>query len=198
MDNKKATITTSAISLAFIALLFTIILVFVNHLTAPIIARYAEQKKSLTTSVVRDELVIKPVFPESDKIEKLGTTTFHDSTADFYRILKGSAPIGYAIHAFGIGYQSTIHAFVATNADFTVRSITIISQAETEGLGTRISEPDFLNQCIGKSVEQMQVVIEPDSSGKINAITAATISSKALIEDAVVNSLTFLKETAGR
>jgi len=46
---------------------------------------------------------------------------------------------------YGVGYQSTIHAWLALSGDVqNVVSLSIVEQAETPGLGSRIEDPDWL------------------------------------------------------
>ena len=56
-------------------------------------------------------------------------------------------------------------------------SITKLDQAETPGLGTKVTEPKFRDQF--KSKEGNDLKLKKDG-GSVDAITAATISSRAV------------------
>jgi electron transport complex protein RnfG len=60
-----------------------------------------------------------------------------------------------------------------------VLNITILSQAETPGLGDEVESKEFRGQFIGKSIENMEVV-KTSGTDKIQALTGATISSRAV------------------
>jgi len=61
----------------------------------------------------------------------------------------------------GVGYQSTIRAMLALEADLrTIAALTIIEQAETAGLGANVEDPDWLALWAGKQVS--------DETGKIS------------------------------
>jgi len=61
----------------------------------------------------------------------------------------------------------------------------IVSNTETPGLGSRIEEDFFTNRFEGLSVSDVKLSKE---GGKVDAITGATISSKA-VTDAVQRGL---------
>jgi len=91
---------------------------------------------------------------------------------------------GYAYIARGPGYSSTIETMVGVDTSGTIQGIKVLSQQETPGLGTRIQEvkygetvPWFPKQFLGKKASE--VALERDG-GDIQAITGATISSRAM------------------
>jgi len=54
---------------------------------------------------------------------------------------------------YGVGYQSTIRAWLALSGDLqSVVSFSIVEQAETPGLGSRIEDPDWLAQWNNRSL----------------------------------------------
>ena len=110
------------------------------------------------------------------------------------------AVVGYACIAEGEGYSSTIKTMVGITPDGKIIGLKILSQKETPGLGARIEEaassktlkdlfrrgakkeekdaeekPWFQKQFIGKKPEDLHIE-------KMDAITGATISSKAVID----------------
>ncbi len=53
----------------------------------------------------------------------------------------------------GVGYQSTITAMLALEADLTtIAALAIIGQGETPGLGARIEDPDWPALWPGKQI----------------------------------------------
>ena len=89
---------------------------------------------------------------------------------------------------FGSGYASTISAMLALESDLsTVAALSITSQAETPGLGARISEPDWQAQWPGKELlnEDGEIVIEVvrgqgEGVHEVDGISGATRTSNAV------------------
>ncbi len=107
---------------------------------------------------------------------------------------KGSDTIGYVIQSFGKGYSSYINTFIAVDKDFKVQKINILGHGETPGLGDEIETDWFRNQFKDKSIDHLKV-IKGDTKEDIQAISGATISSRAVTEDAVKNGVAFLIKT---
>jgi electron transport complex protein RnfG len=72
-----------------------------------------------------------------------------------------------------------------------IKRMSVLSHAETPGLGDEIEAGWFKNQFAGKSSAQMMVIKSPTQEN-IQAISGATISSRAVTEDAVKSALEFL------
>jgi len=98
---------------------------------------------------------------------------------DYYSATMGGEVIGYAFIAEGKGYSSTIRTMVGFYPNGTISRIHVVSQSETPGLGTMIAEPDFTNQFSGKRIEDVRL---SQDGGVIDAITGATISSRAITD----------------
>lgn len=77
----------------------------------------------------------------------------------------------------GYGGPINITAGVAPDSSITAVVITKLDQTETPGLGTNITKPKFLDQFKGKKGNELKL---KKDSGTIDAITAATISSRAV------------------
>jgi electron transport complex protein RnfG len=104
---------------------------------------------------------------------------------DCYIVLEDDTINGYAIKAIASGYGGTIELLVAlepTNLtsidELILRGLSIISHSETPGLGDKITQSFFLGQFQGVSISGIQLSVD---GGDIDAISGATISSKAVI-----------------
>jgi len=168
-----------SISLFIIAAVSGAILGMVYTVTKePIVKRIKlEEKKAL-----------KNIFPEATSFS---LTTGKDNYV-YYKVYIKNKLIGYAIDASGKGFGGTIKIKVGMNFNKTIRSIIVTNQNETPGLGTRIKSEKFTDQFMNKTLKQ--VLLKKDSrKGTIDAITGATISSRA-VSEAVQKSITeFLK-----
>lgn len=82
----------------------------------------------------------------------------------------------------GAGYQSTIRAYLALEADLhTIAALAIVEQAETPGLGARVAESSWLALWPGKEIadetgEIRISVVRGEASGphEVDGITGAT------------------------
>ena len=119
---------------------------------------------------------LKAVFTETDDYE---------SKNDYYIAYTDKQVIGFAFIATGKGYGGEISIFVGLNTDFTIKDIKILSNTETPGLGTKITEDAFTGQFKGLTSQDVSLAKD---GGKVDAITGATISSKA-VTDAVRKEL---------
>jgi len=81
--------------------------------------------------------------------------------------------IGVVFKASGKGYSSVIDTMVAMAKDGTIKAIKVLSQNETPGLGSRVAEESFTGRFANKNTDGLR---------DIQAITGATISSKAVID----------------
>jgi electron transport complex protein RnfG len=79
----------------------------------------------------------------------------------------------------GKGYGGDIDILIGLEDETTIKGITIISQSETPGLGSRIAESSFASKFAGLNIGD--VALKQDG-GQIDAITGATISSGAVVD----------------
>jgi len=141
-----------------------------------------------------EKKALKQLIPEADDISKMGDWTIHDKHAKYFIAKKGGEPIGYIIQSFGKGYSSYINTFIAVDKDFKVQKINILGHAETPGLGDEIETDSFKGQFKDKDFEHLKV-LKTETKEYIQAISGATISSRAVTEDAVKNGVVFLIKT---
>jgi electron transport complex protein RnfG len=78
-----------------------------------------------------------------------------------------------------VGYGGDIKLVVGIDIDGRIRDYVILSHAETPGLGTKACESPFKDQFKGQSLESMKFQVKKDG-GDIEAVTGATISSRAI------------------
>lgn len=121
---------------------------------------------------------IKNIFPEASDIEKTG----HDGV---FKVMNSQAEfLGYAFTAEGNGYQGLIKVIGGVDpAIQEMKGLEILESQETPGLGAEIAG-DFKQQFSGLKVSTGIVYvrnIEPEKDGEVQAITGATISSRAVV-----------------
>ena len=170
------------LNLVVIYVLGGLIMAFVYAKTSPIMFIKAREEK---------EAALKTMMPEADNIEKLGDWKPHEKHAEYYIAKKGGEEIGYIVEGFGKGYSSYIDILVSVDKNFIVKKINILHHAETPGLGDEIERNYFQEQFKGTGVDNL-VVVKREPKDKIQAITGATISSRAVTEDGVRNGVKML------
>ncbi len=90
--------------------------------------------------------------------------------------------VGYAVSAISSkGYAGEIEIMVGVLPDGSIKALKVVRQTETPGLGTKIENEDFQKQFVGKSLDNFKFKVKKDG-GDVDAITAATISSRAASE----------------
>lgn len=173
----------STLKNAFPIILLTIVVaVCVSLLT------YVDSLTREKISAQEDEAIkamLTEMFPEMSRYE------FKD---DIYTVYSDGSQLGYAFLAIGKGYGGDINILVGLSDATTVKEIKIISQTETPGLGTRITEPFFTDQFVGIDIND--IALSRDG-GKIDAITSSTISSSAVVEAVRNTALEKVKQLTG-
>ncbi len=196
------------LNLVVIYLIGGLIMAFVYAKTSPIMFIKAKEEK---------EAALRLLIPDADTIDTLGTWEPHEKHAEYYAARKcgelkvnkvkdektgnmvehkeclNPADIGYIVEGFGKGYSSYIHLLASVNMDFVVQKVSILHHAETPGLGDEIGKEYFISQFKGRTAENL-VVVKEETSDKIQAITGATISSRAVTEDGVRKAVEMIRK----
>ena len=88
---------------------------------------------------------------------------------------------GYVITATdGEGYGGDIQVTVGITSDGTVSGISFLSISETAGLGMKATESSFYEQYVGVQTEKFYVSKDGGEGEPIDAISGATITSRAV------------------
>lgn len=180
------------ISLTLICLLSAFLLTGVYQVTNPKIEQDKIKKIKLNLiSTMFPEAMEYKVFPHDTSF-----WTAYDTSGKIINIVRfeniisdtlwaaldtTGNKIGIAFKVFPRGYGGAIETFVALDVDTLILGIRTATPAEglkeTPGLGTKVTEPWFKRQFIGK--READVLLRKDG-GSLDAITAATISSRAV------------------
>lgn len=139
---------------------------------------YLKTKGPIEAAAKEKEIqAIRQVVPEFDsdpmdgKIEKDGMV--------LYSLTLQGKPAGYAIKSFtDKGFAGQIDIMAGFLPDGSIHKVVVLNHKETPGLGTKMTDPLFSGQFEGKNPEQFDLKVKKDG-GQVDAITAATISSRA-------------------
>lgn len=134
----------------------------------------------LTDTIVRPKIE----WQKEQKIQRQLLEIFPDMTehtleGDIYTIYSNGAEIGFAFLAVGKGYGGLIDILIGLEDETTLKGVTIVSHLESPGLGARITETEFTDQFTGTDIADIAL---RQKGGEIDAITGATISSRAVVE----------------
>jgi electron transport complex protein RnfG len=94
------------------------------------------------------------------------------------------AVVGYAFEAYTMnGFSGEIRLMVGFDTEGTVSGIEVLKQAETPGLGANLAKADNVvrKSIEGKKAGELTLKVKKDG-GDVDALTAATISSRAYTE----------------
>ena len=134
-----------------------------NFVTAEPIAEYQAEVTAKAYSAVME-------FESYDEVEYTG-----DQSA-VTKVCKTNDG-NWIVEAEVSGSQGMITVAVGVNADLSCNGISIIASSETSGLGSKANGDFFRDQFPGLTADQAKVTKD---GGKVEAITGATITSKAV------------------
>ena len=169
------------LSLFIITLVVATLLAQVNKMTAKPIA---------AAKALKLENAIKEVVPEFDNnpvAEAYMMATPDGDSLLVYPAKKGDELVGFAVNSYSNnGFSGNIQIMVGFDTEERVVNYTVLSHAETPGLGSKMSDwfrdsskPNQL--VIGRKLSEGKLAVSKDG-GQIDAITASTITSRAFLE----------------
>ena len=137
--------------------------------------------KILINQKAETERAIFLVHLDGKKYEELKNAGF-----EVYKVFDQSdKSVGYSLVYAGNGFQGKIKMMIGLTEDLNkITSIEILEQSETPGLGTKILEPPYKDQYKGLTpTPDIKLVkgVAPSSPNEVQAITGATISSRAAV-----------------
>jgi electron transport complex protein RnfG len=140
---------------------------------APIAKAQAEKLKNAIAMVA-------PEFEEVNEFKVAPADNIGDSLT-FYEVTKGGTVVGTAVKSWtDKGFSGRLWAIVAFLPDGSINNSNVLEHKETPGLGdkTDIAKSTWNEQFKGKNPADYKLIVTKDG-GDVDAITAATISSRA-------------------
>ena len=166
------------LSLSLIAVFAAVTLASVYTVTKEPIAATQKTKKQ---NAIRDVL---PAFERLGDVEKVAVET--GDTLNVYKAYdENNRFAGAAVETVTHnGYAGDIRLMVGFDPDGNIINYSVLEQKETPGLGTKVVEwfkTDVKQQnIIGKNPAKNKLTVSKDG-GEVDAITAATVSSRAFL-----------------
>ncbi|HHT30720.1 MULTISPECIES: RnfABCDGE type electron transport complex subunit G [Petrimonas] len=181
MAKLQSTFKNMFLSLFIITLVVATLLAQVNKMTAKPIA---------AAKALKLENAVKEVVPEFDNnpvAEAYMMATPDGDSLLVYPAKKGDELVGFAVNSYSNnGFSGNIQIMVGFDTEERVVNYTVLSHAETPGLGSKMSDwfrdsskPNQL--VIGRKLSEGKLAVSKDG-GQIDAITASTITSRAFLE----------------
>ena len=126
---------------------------------------------------------LKQVLPEFDATED-AEQTIDGLTIKTYKALAAGKTVGYAVEtATKEGFGGIVKLMIGFDAEGRILNINVLEQSETPGLGTKMCDEGnpLIASFKGKKPAEMTLKVRKDG-GDVDALTAATISSRAYID----------------
>ena len=176
MAKTESTLKNMVLSLTLVALGASVCLGFIYEITKGPIATTALNKK---LDAIKQ---VVPDFNNNPDAEMFRLPTGEGDSLDVYPAKNDSVLIGYAVNTYtNNGFSGNITIMAGFKTDGTIINITVLTHKETPGLGNKMTEPKFKDQFMNKNPKEFSLVVDKDG-GPVDAITAATISSRAFCD----------------
>lgn len=168
-------------TLTAICLVVAALLGGVNAVTAERIA---------AINLANTEASLRAVAPAADGFDPLPLTEAMTAAAaangakltEAYEVREGGARAGCAFKVVASGSQGNIELIVGTDADGTVSGVSIVSNKETSGIGSKVMD----NNALPSGVGVLDQFVGMSGAGSlavgknVDAISGATVSSKGV------------------
>lgn len=176
MKKLESTLVNMFLVLTIISLISAAALAFTYAQTEPILEEQARQTQ------VRAVARVLPEFDNAPTEEVLTLDEFPG--VELYPATRNGEPVGIAVRTWsGAGYGGEIRLMIGFGPDGAITGTSVLSHTETPGLGAKMSEESFQAQFVGMNPGTAPLAVVKDG-GAVDAITAATISSRAFCDAA--------------
>ena len=170
----------------------------VNGVTADKIAAIQAQKLQASLQVVFPGAEFTKVEVTDDLSALAASPNAESGLEAIYAASTG----GYAVEVTPTGFGGSIDMIVGIDADGNVTGVSVISHAETAGIGTKIvaDKPNkngvgVLTQFIGRGAGEGNLFTVNSGSNEVDAISGATVTTKAITRG--VNAASLVAEQLG-
>ncbi|MDY3619236.1 RnfABCDGE type electron transport complex subunit G [Agathobaculum sp.] len=177
-DSKKGGgIAMLVVVLGLITLVCALLLGVVNQVTDPLIKQNAIDTRNAAMGEILPEATD---FPEVEVPEEMKSPEDKNAVAitAAFKAEKDGEAIGYCVQVAPKGFGGALTLIVGINADGTVAGAKVTAHAETPGLGAKSQDAEWIAQYAGQPADGSLAVSK--DGGTINAITGATITSRAV------------------
>ncbi len=183
--------------LLLVCAIITGALAYVNGVTEPIIEendRITEQE-SLAKALPGSDSFMEPQEAETLKSQGYKVS---DRIVKLYEAKREEKTHGYVVEVSSKGYGGAIKIFVGVDTQYNITGVMLTSHNETPGLGSKAADMTFTQQYLGEIPEKAFSVVKgvADEDNEIEAVSGATISSKAVTQG-VADAVTLIRSLLG-
>ena len=185
MKKLSSTLPHMLLSLGLVTIIAATLLGLMHAVTAEPIAR---QEKASRIEAIRK---VAPPFDNDPEADAVTVAAADGTSCTVYPAKMNGKLVGAAVATSSMaGFGGEIRIMAGFDLDGTLRDYQVLSHAETPGLGSKMElwfrDPKGARSVLGKNpgTTSFYVTKDTDPSGKagqIDAITAATISSRAFL-----------------
>lgn len=177
MSKKKQGVIKPVITLVVIASLSAFVLGYVHDITLEPIKKAKDNQELAAIAEVAGG------FDNNPFAEKMTITTKNKKhKMTMYPARQNGVLTSVAIKSStNTGFGGKIEIMSGFNVDGSIRNFKVISSHETPGLGTKVDEPKFKEQFKGFYPHRQVLKVKQDG-GDVDAVTAATVSSRAVLK----------------
>ncbi len=186
MKKLSSTLPNMFLSLTGICIIVSGILAYLNHITKEPIAEAQVKAKVEAISAVTPKFDNNP-FEERFKVLLPGET----DSLTIYPARRGQELVGYAIETYTkAGFSGLISIMMGMDLSGKLVDFSVLEIAETPGLGSKIPEwfrstgnsAGLIKDVRGVDLSSEAPLKVVQDGGRVDAITAATISSRAFLD----------------
>lgn len=166
-------------------------------ITALLALSHALTREPIENQVKRTlENTKRDIFTNAVRFEELADAETGDIVRAYECFDAGDASLGFILEMAPAGYGGAIQMMVGiSSADGTVAGVRILKHSETPGLGALAARESFYRKFDGRDLAPLTVVKGFPGPGEIDAITGATITTRA-VTDAVNEAMLWYAEVA--
>lgn len=186
MKKLTSTLPNMILSLGIICLIIASILAWVNSATKETIAQAETKAKVEAIGAVVPEFDNDP-FAEKQEV----VLESEPNPIIVYPATKDGQPVGYAIETYTKnGFSGNVEIMVGFDTESNIVGYSVLKHAETPGLGAKMQEwfsspapqEGLIRDMRGVNMAKESPLKVSKDGGKVDAITAATISSRAFLD----------------
>ena len=180
MKKLESSLTNMVRVLTLVAVIMGGILAYVNHLTeGPI----AEQKEKALADGIKAVMVCDDLKVAKTDVVKQNDAKGKEMTFTVYQIKDAQGnDLGAAVESTTMGFGGDLKVLVGFDTKGTILGYTLLEHAETPGLGAKADQwfqDNMKGDIVGENPAEPLTVSK--DGGKVDAITASTITSRAFL-----------------
>ncbi len=137
---------------------------------------------------------VKKLFPDLSRVKDVLFSFEGEENKAYIALNENGKPMGVAVPSSAIGYGGAVNILVGIGTDGKIAGLELLSHQETPGLGSKAGSEEFREQFKGRYLKNESDILKVDKDGgEIKAITAATITSRAVTRAATKALKIFMK-----